>query len=161
MSGPELPGDVRQQLVSHLRAEATALLGGAAGAVRVVELTAGDCSVRVELPAPVAATSTVAEGNANGVTITAPAPQDGPEHHGVRAPLVGTFYRRPAPEADAFVQVDDVIEAGQTLGIVEAMKLMNEIKSDRAGRVVAIHPTDGQMVEFGEILVDLAVADGN
>ncbi|TDD72706.1 acetyl-CoA carboxylase biotin carboxyl carrier protein [Jiangella aurantiaca] len=159
MNGTELLDDARRSLVSHLRTEATALIGASAGAIRVVELTAGDCSLRVELPAPVAAAPAVLTGT-GAAAVAAPAPEDGPEHHGVRAPLVGTFYRRPAPEADAFVEVGDVVAAGQTLGIVEAMKLMNEIKSDRAGRVVAIRPADGQMVEFDEVLVELAV-DGH
>lgn len=150
----------RERLVSHLRSEAAALLAETRGPVQVVEVSAGDCSVRVEWPPAVPAAPAGVTMPAGVVPAAPAAPAEDaaePAHHAVRAPLVGSFYRRPTPEAPPFVEVDDVVEAGQTLAIVEAMKLMNEIKSDRAGRVVAIHPVDGQMVEFDELLVELAV----
>jgi acetyl-CoA carboxylase biotin carboxyl carrier protein len=75
-----------------------------------------------------------------------------PRHHVITSPIVGTFYRSPSPDADPFANVGDVVEKGATLCIVEAMKLMNEIESDVAGTIVAIHPQNGQPVEFGEKL---------
>ncbi len=72
--------------------------------------------------------------------------------HVITAPIVGTFYRSPNPDSDAFVKVGDVVEKGKTLCIVEAMKLMNEIEADIAGTVVAIYPQNAQPVEFGEKL---------
>jgi acetyl-CoA carboxylase biotin carboxyl carrier protein len=70
----------------------------------------------------------------------------------VRAPLVGTFYRRPAPDEDAFVEVGDTIEVGQVICIIEAMKIMNEIESDAAGRVKEIFVDDGESVEYDQPL---------
>jgi len=72
--------------------------------------------------------------------------------HVITAPIVGTFYRAPTPDAEPFVKVGDVVEKGKTLCIVEAMKLMNEIEADIAGTVVAIYPQNAQPVEFGEKL---------
>ena len=70
----------------------------------------------------------------------------------VTSPFVGTFYRAPAPDADPFVEVGTVIKPGQTLCIVEAMKLMNEIESDFAGTVVEVLVENGNSVEFGQKL---------
>src|SRR5262245_40395358 len=84
----------------------------------------------------------------------AEAPQ--PEGHVIRSPMVGTFYRSSAPGAKAFVQVGDVVKAGQTLCIIEAMKLLNEIESDRDGTVKTILVENGQPVEYGEPLVVLS-----
>jgi len=68
------------------------------------------------------------------------------------SPMVGTFYRSPAPDADPFVEVGDVIEVGQTVCIIEAMKLMNEIEAETKGRVAQILVENAQPVEFGQKL---------
>ena len=70
----------------------------------------------------------------------------------VVSPMVGTFYRSPAPDADPFVEVGDVIEVGQTVCIIEAMKLMNEIEAETKGRVAQILVENAQPVEFGQKL---------
>ncbi|MBI5124575.1 MAG: acetyl-CoA carboxylase biotin carboxyl carrier protein [Candidatus Omnitrophica bacterium] len=70
----------------------------------------------------------------------------------IKAPMVGTFYRSPSPEAAPYVNVGDNIEAGQVLCIIEAMKLMNEIKSEVKGRVIDIHVESAEPVEFGQVL---------
>lgn len=80
------------------------------------------------------------------------------ELHSVTSPIVGTFYRSPSPDSDAFVKVGDLIEKGQVLCIVEAMKLMNEIESDVAGEIVDIRPKNAQAVEFGETLFTIRPA---
>jgi len=72
--------------------------------------------------------------------------------HLVKSPIVGTFYGSPSPGAEAFVKVGAFVEAGQTLCIVEAMKLMNEIESDESGEVVRIFAENGQPVEYGQPL---------
>ncbi|MEL7060045.1 MAG: acetyl-CoA carboxylase biotin carboxyl carrier protein [Acidobacteriota bacterium] len=72
--------------------------------------------------------------------------------HVLPSPIVGTFYRRPNPDADAFCDVGDRVKEGQVLCIVEAMKLMNEIEADVTGVVVEIFPRNAQPVEFGEPL---------
>ena len=75
-----------------------------------------------------------------------------PDGHVVKSPMVGTFYRSPSPGADAFVQVGSVVKKGDTLCIIEAMKLLNEIESDADGTVKAILVDNGEPVEFGESL---------
>jgi acetyl-CoA carboxylase biotin carboxyl carrier protein len=72
--------------------------------------------------------------------------------HEVKSPMVGTFYRSASPGAAAFVEVGDVVHKGQVLCIIEAMKIMNEIESDVDGEVLKIHISNGQPVEFSEIL---------
>jgi oxaloacetate decarboxylase alpha subunit len=78
----------------------------------------------------------------------------------IEAPMVGTFYRAPEPGANPFVAVGDVVNAGQTLCILEAMKLMNEVKVDQPGTVIAIHAENAQPVEYGQLLFELELADG-
>jgi len=70
----------------------------------------------------------------------------------VRSPMVGTFYRAPAPDADPYVEIGQSVEAGQTLCIIEAMKLMNEIESDYAGKIVKILVENAQPVEYNQAL---------
>lgn len=70
----------------------------------------------------------------------------------VESPIVGTFFRRPAPDAESFVEVGDSVKKGDTLCIIEAMKIMNEIEAPCGGKIEKILLTDGQVVEFGEIL---------
>ena len=74
------------------------------------------------------------------------------EGHGVKSPLVGTFYRSPSPESKAFVDVGASVAVGDTICIIEAMKLLNEIESDHAGVIKAILVENGQPVEYGEPL---------
>jgi len=75
-----------------------------------------------------------------------------PEGHTVKSPMVGTFYRSASPGAAAFVEIGDTVAQGDTLCIVEAMKLMNEIEADAAGTIKAILVENGQAVEFGQPL---------
>ncbi|MDQ0286561.1 oxaloacetate decarboxylase alpha subunit [Desulfofundulus luciae] len=113
-----------------------------AGAQGTMPAPAGDDS-----PGPPPARETAAP--------PAPAPKKNVDPTGlavIRAPMVGTFYRAPAPDAPPFVQVGDVVEKGQTLCIIEAMKLMNEIESEVAGEIVDILVENGQPVEYGQEL---------
>jgi len=75
------------------------------------------------------------------------------EGHGVKAPMVGTFYRAASPGSASFVEVGDAVQAGDPLCIIEAMKLMNEIEADHSGIVKAILVENGQAVEYGQPLV--------
>ncbi|HZX42313.1 MAG TPA: acetyl-CoA carboxylase biotin carboxyl carrier protein [Myxococcaceae bacterium] len=91
-----------------------------------------------EASPPAAAPATVPEGEKKG--------------HLVNSPFVGTFYRTPAPDQPAFVEVGSVVKKGQALCIIEAMKLMNEIEADEPGKVTEIFVENGQPVEFGQPL---------
>ncbi|MCC6916050.1 acetyl-CoA carboxylase biotin carboxyl carrier protein [Nitrosomonas sp.] len=75
-----------------------------------------------------------------------------PAGHIVKSPMVGTFYRASAPGAKPFVEIGQQVKSGETLCIIEAMKLLNEIEADRDGKVKAILPENGQPVEYGEPL---------
>lgn len=83
-----------------------------------------------------------------------PAEPEGPpeDAHVIESPIVGTFYRRPSPDADPYVDVGERVKKGQVLCIVEAMKLMNEIESDVDGEVLEVYPQNAQPVEYGEPL---------
>ncbi|MFN5010581.1 MAG: acetyl-CoA carboxylase biotin carboxyl carrier protein [Gammaproteobacteria bacterium] len=76
--------------------------------------------------------------------------------HTVQAPMVGTYYSAPAPGAKAFVQIGDEVKVGQVLCIIEAMKMMNQIESDRAGRITSVLVQNGDPVEFGQPLFSIA-----
>ena len=102
-------------------------------------------------PAPQPALATaVAPAAAPAIEAPAAAELSG---HIVRSPMVGTFYRTPSPDAKAFVEVGQKVKIGDTLCIVEAMKMMNQIEADKAGVVKAILVESGQPVEFDEPLV--------
>ena len=81
-----------------------------------------------------------------------PGPAPSANIHEVRSPIVGTFYRAPAPDAAPFVQVGSEVQPGNVLCIIEAMKLMNEIESDAAGKVVKVLVENGQPVEYDQVL---------
>ena len=83
----------------------------------------------------------------------APAVEEG---HAVKSPMVGTFYRSPSPDAKAFVEVGDTVAVGDTLCIIEAMKLLNEIEADKAGVIKKILVDNGQAIEYGEPLFIIA-----
>jgi acetyl-CoA carboxylase biotin carboxyl carrier protein len=84
---------------------------------------------------------------------SAPAAVAQPEGHMVKSPMVGTFYRSASPGSKPFIEVGDTVQVGDTLCIIEAMKLMNEIESDQSGVVKQILAENGQPVEYGQPLV--------
>ena len=77
------------------------------------------------------------------------------EGNQITSPIVGTFYRKPSPDKDPFIKVGDVVQEGDVLCIIEAMKMMNEIKSDFNGKVVSINVEDGQPVEYGQHIITI------
>ena len=89
---------------------------------------------------------------ASAVPLTQAKAGDEGRRAGIKSPMVGTFYRTPAPDAPAFAEVGQEIEIGQVVCIIEAMKLMNEIKSDVAGRITEVLVENGAPVEFGQPL---------
>lgn len=80
-----------------------------------------------------------------------PLPQT--DHYAIKSPIVGVFYRRPAPDEEPFVEVGDRVEVGDTVCIIEAMKVINEVKTERAGIVSEILAEDGKPVEYGQELM--------
>jgi len=114
---------------------------------RAVASSPGSTAVPVTLPAGTAPAPVLAP--APSVPVEA-------EGHHVKSPMVGTFYRSGSPGAKPFVEVGDAVQVGDTLCIIEAMKLMNEIESDKAGVVKQVLVENGQPVEFGQPLVVIA-----
>jgi len=125
-----------------------------------IEITEGEEKVRISrqaAPAPVMMAPPAMQHLAVG---PGPLPGAGgeaaasaePKGHTLKSPMVGTFYRAPSPGAPAFVEVGQSVSKGQTLCIIEAMKLLNEIESDVAGTVKAILVENGQPVEYGQPL---------
>lgn len=100
--------------------------------------------------APVAAPAVAAAPAAAAPAAEAPVAND--KYDVVPSPMVGTVYRKPSPEADPFVKVGDIVEAGQTLCLVEAMKLFNEIEAEFKCKIIEIVKDDATPVEFGETL---------
>lgn len=132
-----------------------------------LEVTEGEEKVRisrvgigaatyVSMPAPAAVAPMAAApavAAAAGAAPAEPAPEDG---HVVKSPMVGTFYRAPNPGAKVFVEVGDKVSPGDTLCIIEAMKLLNEIEADHGGTIKQIYVENGQPVEYGEPLFLIA-----
>jgi len=126
-----------------------------------IEITEGEESVRISRhagsyappPMPVSA-APVAAAPAPAVAVSAPPPAAEPEEEGyaIKAPMVGTYYSSPSPGSPAFVQVGDKINEGDTLCIVEAMKMMNQIEAEVAGTIKSIRAQNGEPVEYGQIL---------
>lgn len=99
----------------------------------------------MQLAAPVEASG---QGTAAGESAAKPKPNE----HVITAPMVGTFYASPSPGAKAFIEIGDEVKVGQVLCIIEAMKMMNQIEADRAGRITSIMARNGDPVEFGQPL---------
>ncbi len=121
-----------------------------------LEITEGEERVRISRGVPTYALQAGAPAQAVTPAPAAVAPPAGaeaePEGHVIRSPMVGTFYRASAPGAKPFVEVGQEVKSGQTLCIIEAMKLLNEIEADRDGVVKAVLAENGQPVEYGEPL---------
>lgn len=111
-------------------------------------LTSSEPLSSVGIPAPSPATS----GSENGESKTGPAPTEA-NLVDITSPMVGTFYRAPAPDEPPFVEVGDRIQTGQTVCIIEAMKLMNELEAEVSGEVVEILMQNAEPVEFGQVLM--------
>jgi acetyl-CoA carboxylase biotin carboxyl carrier protein len=131
--------------------------------VAEIEITEGEESVRISrysqspaaapMPVHYSAAPPVA-ATAAPLQDTAPAAPASNERtgHKVQSPMVGTFYRASSPEAEPFVKVGDTINVGDTLCIIEAMKMMNQIEADVSGKVLSIEAESGEPIEFGQVL---------
>jgi acetyl-CoA carboxylase biotin carboxyl carrier protein len=153
--------------LSELREHTRRLAADLSGALRRVSVSSGDATIEVEwqpnpepanghrpvpadpgpaAPAPAAADEATPDGQPPGVVVT--------------SPMVGTFYRAETPEAAPYVEVGSAVRAGQVIGIVEAMKLLNPITAESAGVVAEILVGNAQPVEFGQALVRLTEQEG-
>lgn len=153
--------------LAELREHTRRLAADLSGALRRVSVSAGDATIEVEWqpnpapnpdpatgqrtvppePGPAAASETVADEQPPGVVVT--------------SPMVGTFYRAENPEAAPYVEVGSVVKAGQVIGIVEAMKLLNPITAESAGEVAEILVGNAEPVEFGQPLMRLTEQEGD
>tara|TARA_Y200000002_G_scaffold228985_2_gene189104 strand:+ start:10698 stop:11138 length:441 start_codon:yes stop_codon:yes gene_type:complete len=123
-----------------------------------IEVTQGEESVRIRKSLGVANTisdenSIILNNNQNLSADAAIKDSKYIEGNEIKSPIVGTFYRKPSPEKEPFVNVGDIVSKGDVLCIIEAMKNMNEIKSDFSGKVVSIELDDAQPVEFGQTII--------
>ena len=123
-----------------------------------LEVTEGEDRVRIAKfsPAPTAATTTVSVPAASAIaangTAATPVAVLEPEGHVVKSPMVGTFYRSPSPGAASFIELGQAVKPGDTLCIIEAMKLLNEVEAEVGGIVKQILVENGQPVEYGQPL---------
>jgi acetyl-CoA carboxylase biotin carboxyl carrier protein len=129
-----------------------------ASGIAELEITEGEEKVRISRStssiqptgspqASIAAAAAAPSGGAGAATAAIL-----PEGHVVKSPMVGTFYRSSAPGSNPFVEIGQTVKAGDTLCIIEAMKLLNEIESDKSGTIKAVLVENGQPVEYGEPL---------
>jgi acetyl-CoA carboxylase biotin carboxyl carrier protein len=123
----------------------------AEGKVRIVK--GSNAVVQSYAPAPIQ-TTPLAVAPLPVAPTEAAAPEV-PAIHAVRSPMVGTFYRSASPGAKAFVEVGDMVKEGDTICIIEAMKILNEIEADKSGKVVQILCENGQAVEYGQALLTI------
>lgn len=165
-SGADAPEEARDLLnIDTVLIEKLAELLQRTGLTEI-ELSEGEARIRVaKQPAPIAANATLQPVAAMAPPSTPPAPavtevapsqaasSDADHPGGVRAPMVGTAYLTPEPGADPFVSVGSEVQEGQTLLIVEAMKVMNPIRAPKSGRVASIMVTNGDPVEYDELLL--------
>ena len=150
------PERTEQQKLQNLREQTQVLVHDTPGPLRKVSVSSGDSRVTVEGAGPdepVARNGPISQ--AEPAEDVQDAPEQCPDRVAVAAPLVGTFYRRPEPGAEPFVEEGSAVETGQTVAIVEAMKLMNPVKAPGPGTVAAIKVEDAQMVEFDQTLMEL------
>lgn len=128
------------------------------GGISELDLTTGDVSIRLRgqsatVAAPAASHHSAPVGHA------AAAGQDEPEGNVITSPMIGTFYSAPSPGEAPFVKIGDEVEMGQVIGIIEAMKIMNEITADHAGVIVEALVQNAQPVEYGSPLFRVVPAD--
>ncbi len=161
MSEQPPPAEATPADLSAVAAQARELAGQLPGGLTRLAVTTNGIEIAMEWAAPSTAapapaqapgpTPAAAPAAAPSVIPAAPEPQveDGVA---ITAPLVGTFYTAKSPDAPVYVEMGDRIEVGQVVGIVEAMKLLNEVRSEIAGTIIEIAVSNGEAVEFDQVL---------
>ncbi len=142
-----------KKLIDLVQVSGIAELEITEGEEKVKIVKGGEATVTPVTPAPAPAPSSAATATAPApVALAAAAEEPAQPGHALKAPMVGTFYRSASPEAKPFVEVGQNVKAGETVCIIEAMKLMNEIEADATGMIKAILVESGQPVEYGQPL---------
>lgn len=156
MTGDETGGRAPdRELIESVWQEARDLIKRLEGStVQRIRVDAGDTRIEIERGLPAGVPAATVAAAAPAAADEAPA-AEADARHPIVAPLVGTFYRASQPGAKPFVEEGDVVDEGQPVAILEAMKLMNQVTADRSGRVVEIVATDGEWVEFEQVLMYL------
>jgi acetyl-CoA carboxylase biotin carboxyl carrier protein len=121
----------------------------AEGTVRIVKSAPAPVAMVTQMAAPVAVAAPVAAAPAPAAAPAAPVVEAAPAGHTVKSPMVGTFYRSSSPGAKAFAEVGQQVKEGDTICIIEAMKILNEIEADKSGTITKILAENGQAVEYG------------
>ncbi len=121
--------------------------------IRISKSTAFPVSATVSAPMVAPAAITAAPVEASPVTADANESSDIPNGHLITSPMVGTFYRSPSPSSPSFIEIGNTVAVGDTLCIIEAMKMLNQIEADKAGTVKAILVDNEQPIEFGQPLI--------
>jgi acetyl-CoA carboxylase biotin carboxyl carrier protein len=155
MAEPDHDGALTDRLAQQARALVERLEGTT---VQRLTIQAGDARIEIERSVGVVAPAAAPAPAADGGAAPGAAEQDG--RNAVLAPLVGRFYRASQPGAAPFVEVGDVVDQGQTVCIVEAMKMMNEVAPAAPGRVAEILVENGEFVEFEQVLMYLEPVEG-
>ena len=170
MTEPESQATPDEALLQSVWTEARDLVKKLEGSsVQRFAVAAGNCKIEIERGAPAAPDGSVApppmapasgrESRVFSGSFAAIDPAAADNRIPILAPLVGSFYSASQPGAKPFVEVGDVVETGQTVCIVEAMKLMNEVAAAEGGKVVEICAKDGDAVEFDQVLIYLEPAE--
>ena len=142
------PTEEVRALLEAVRRTPVELVTATPGPLRRIAVSAGEATVEVDwAESPTAPTSPADDA--------APPGTGADSSHFLRSPMVGTFYVAPEPGAQPFVAVDDVVEPGQTVGLIEAMKLMNPVEADRTGRIMEVIVSDHTSVEYDQPLMRL------
>jgi acetyl-CoA carboxylase biotin carboxyl carrier protein len=158
MTDESMHGSPDGELIRSMWQEARELIKRLEGStVQRLNIQAGAYKIEIERGAPTVTVAGPAAGTAPaaGMPATAAAAESAEQDARAKvvAPLVGTFYRSAQPGSKPFVEEGDMVDAGAVVGIVEAMKIMNQVKAERGGRVVEIAAKDGEWVEFQQVLM--------
>jgi acetyl-CoA carboxylase biotin carboxyl carrier protein len=156
MTEPRKPASKDEKLIRAVWDEARDLIKRLEGStVERFSVEAGDTKIEIERGMVTGMVGIAPVAPAAGADEAAAGAPELDGGHPIKAPLVGTFYRAGQPGSPPFVEEGDVVDAGQTVAIVEAMKLMNQVQADEGGKVSQILVEDGQWVEFEQVLMYL------
>ena len=137
----ESESNISELEITETEGKVRIVKGGTAAPVQYVQTIAAPAAPAAGMAAPVGA-----------IAAAAPAVEAAPAGHAIKSPMVGTFYRSSSPGAPAFVEIGSQVKEGDTVCIIEAMKILNEIEADKGGTVTQILGENGQAVEYGQPL---------